>query len=129
MQLKALNRINNEIETEGFQSFMNKLLAAIKQLMRGLFGAKVNVAKLDVDTTLEELSDMLLDKDFEFKTDNITEEDLVMFSRNVVDRAKELNKFSNAESQLKVVREIYETNRRILTEAENFKGDKASKNS
>ena len=50
-----------------------------------------------------------------------------MFSRNVVDRAKELNKFSNAESQLKVVREIYETNRRILTEAENFKGDKASK--
>jgi hypothetical protein len=127
MQLRALNRINNELETEGFQSFMNKLLAAIKQLMRGLFGAKVNVAKLDVDTTLGELSDMLLDKDFEFKTDNITEEDLVMFSRNVVDRAKELNKFSNAESQLKVVREIYETNRRILTEAENFKGDKASK--
>ena len=127
MQLRALNRINNELETEGFQSFMNKLLAAIKQLLRGLFGAKVNVAKLDVDTTLEELSDMLLDKDFEFKTDNITEEDLVMFSRNVVDRAKELNKFSNAESQLKVVREIYETNRRILTEAENFKGDKASK--
>ena len=127
MQLRALNRINNELETEGYQSFMNKLMAAIKQLLRGLFGSKVNVAKLDVDTTLEELSDMLLDKDFEFKTDSITEEDLVMFSRNVVDRAKELNKFSNAESLNKAVREMYETNRRILTEAENFKGDKASK--
>jgi LysM repeat protein len=127
MQLKALNRINNELETEGYQNFMDKLMAAIKQLLRGLFGAKVNVSKLDVDTTLGELADMLLDKEFEFKTDNITEEDLVMFSRNVVDRAKELNNFSNAESLNKAVREMYETNRRILTEAENFKGDKASK--
>lgn len=127
MQLKALNRINNQIETEGYQSFMNKLFAALKQLLRKLFGNKVDVAKLDVDTTLGELADMLLDKQFEFKTDNVTEEDLVMFSRNVVERARELASFSNAESQLKVVREMYETNKRILTEAEGFKGDKASR--
>ena len=127
MQLKALNRINNEIETEGYQSFMNKLFAAIKQLLRGLFGNKVEVSKLDVDTTLGELADMLLDKDFEFKTDNVTEEDLVMFSRNVVERARELASFSNAESQLKMVREMFETNKRILTEVEGFKGDKASR--
>ena len=127
MQLKALNRINNEIETEGYQNFMNKLMAAIKQLLRQLFGNKVDVAKLDVDTTLGEMADMLLDKDFEFQTDDVTEEDLVMFSRNVVERARELASFSNAESQLKVVREMYETNKRILTEVENFKGDKASR--
>lgn len=127
LQLKALNKLNNEIETEGYQSFMNKLLASLKQLLRRLFGEKVNVSKLDVDTTLEELADMLLEKTFEFNTDNVTEEDLVMFSRNVLERAKELNSFSNAETQLKVVREIFETNKRILTEAENFKGDKASK--
>ena len=127
MQLKALNRINNEIETEGYQNFMNKLMAAIKQLLRKLFGNKVEVSKLDVDTTLGEMADMLLDKDFEFQTDDVTEEDLAMFSRNVVDRARELASFSNAESQLKVVREMYETNKRILTEVENFKGDKASR--
>jgi len=128
MQLKALNRINNEIETEGYKSFMNKLFAAIKQLLRRLFGNKVNVAKLDVDTTLEELADMLLDKDFEFATDLITEDDLAMFSREVLERAKELNKFSNKESMEKVVRTTYEYTKRILTEAENFKGDKVSRN-
>ena len=127
LQLKALNKINGEIETEGYQNFMNKLMAALKELLRKLFGEKVNVSKLDVDTTLEELAEMLLDKEFDFNTDNITEEDLAMFSRNVVERARELTSFSNADAQLKVVREMYETNRRILTEAENFKGDKASK--
>ena len=107
---------------------MNKLFAAIKQLLRRLFGNKVDVAKLDVDTTLEELADMLLDKDFEFATDLITEDDLAMFSREVLERAKELNKFSNKESMEKVVRTTYEYTKRILTEAENFKGDKVSRN-
>lgn len=128
MQLKALNRINNELETEGYQNFMNKLLAAIKQLLRKIFGSKVDVAKLDVETTLEEMADMLLDKDFEFATDRITEDDLVMFSREVLERAKELNKFSDKESMQKVSRTMYEYNKRILTEAENFKGDKVSRN-
>ena len=127
LQLKALNKVNKEIETEGYQNFINKLLAALKQLLRGIFGTKVDVAKLDVDTTLEEMADMLLDADLEFSTLNVTEEDLVMFSRNVVERAKELASFSNAESQINVVKEMFETNKRILTEAENFKGDKASK--
>lgn len=128
MQLKALNRINNELETEGYQNFMNKLLAAIKQLLRKLFGSKVDVAKLDVDTTLEEMSDMLLDKDFEFATDRITEDDLAMFSREVLERAKELNKFSNKDSMEKVARISFEYSKRILKEAENFKGDKVSRN-
>jgi LysM repeat protein len=127
MQLKALNRINNDIETEGYQNFMNKLLAAIKQLLRKLFGSKIDVAKLDVDTSLEEMADMLLDKDFEFKTDRINEEDLAMFSREVVERARELNKFSNKESMQKVVKSTFETTRRVLSEAEGFKGDKASR--
>jgi LysM repeat protein len=127
MQLKALNRINNEIETEGYQSFMNKLFAALKQLLRKLFGPKVNVAKLDVETTLDELADMLLDKQFEFKTDLVTEDDLAMFSREVLERAKELDKFSNKESLTKAIRGIYETNRAVLNEAENFIGDKVAK--
>ena len=124
MQLKALNRINNEIETKGFQEFMNKLLAALKQFFRNMFGNKVNVAKLDVDTSLEELADMLLDKDFEFMTDQVNEEDLAMFSREVLERARELNKFSDKAAMEKITKIGYESSKRILTEAENFKGDK-----
>jgi len=127
LQLKALNRINNQIETEGYQSFMNKLLAAIKQFLRGIFGAKVNVAKLDVDTSLEEMADMLLDKNFEFSTVSVNEEDVAMFSRNVLERAKELDKLSDKKTQEKIVQGMYDYNRRILTEAESFKGDKASR--
>jgi LysM repeat protein len=124
MQLKAINKINNEIETKGFQEFMNKLLAALKQFFRGIFGNKVNVAKLDVDTSLEELADMLLEKDFEFITEQVNEEDLAMFSREVLERAKELNSFSDKAAMEKITRIGYESSKRILTEAENFKGDK-----
>jgi predicted kinase/LysM repeat protein len=124
MQLKAINRINNEIETKGFQDFINKLLAALKQFFRNIYGNKVNVAKLDVSTTLEEMADMLLDKDFEFITDQITEEDIAMFSRDVLERAKELNSFSDKGSMQKVALIGYDAMKRILVEAENFQGDK-----
>jgi LysM repeat protein len=127
LQLRAVNKINKQIESEGFESFMNKLLASIKQLLRKIFGSKVDVSKLDVDTTLEEMADMLLDSQFEFKTDLLKEEDLVMFARDVIDRARELTSFSDVKSQLKVVEEMYDTNKRILSQAENFVGDAASK--
>ena len=124
MQLKAINRINNEIETKGFQEFMNKLFAALKQFFRNMFGNKVNVAKLDVDTSLEELADMLLDKDFEFMTDQVNEEDLAMFSRQVLERANELNSFSDKASMEKIVKISYDASRIISNESKNFIGDK-----
>lgn len=128
LQLKALNKINDQIETEGFEGFINKLLAAIKKILRGIFGSKVNVSKLDVDTSIEELADMLLEKEFELDVpNNLSEEDLVMFAKDTLDRAKELEKISNKESLQKIVDQMYEVNKRILTEAENFKGDKVSK--
>ena len=127
LQLRAVNKINKQIESEGFESFMNKLLASIKQLLRKIFGSKVDVSKLDVDTTLEEMADMLLDSQFEFKTDLLKEEDLVMYARDFVDRARELTSFSDVASQLKIVEEMYDTNKRVLSQAENFVGDAASK--
>jgi len=125
LQLKSLNKVNNQIETEGFDNFINKLLAAIKQMLRGIFGNTVTVSKLDVDTTLDELADMLLEKDFEFETDKITEDDLVMYGRFVVERADELVKLSNTEAMQKVVNEVFATNKALLIRAKEFKTDKA----
>ena len=128
MQLRALNRINDEIETQGFQNFMNKLFAALKQFFRNIFGNKINVAKLDVDTSLEEMADMLLDKDFEFMNDQVTEEDLAMFSREVLERANELNSFSDKEAMEKIFKIGYDATKRILNEIENFNRLKQDKN-
>jgi LysM repeat protein len=128
LQLKAINKMNDQINTEGFDSFINRLLNAIKQILRKVFGNKVKVSKLDVDTSLEDLSEMLLEKEIDIDIPaKLKEEDLVMFGRDVLARAKELDKFSDKESMQKMVDQIYETTKRILTEAENFKGDKVSR--
>ena len=128
LQLKALNKINDQIETEGFEGFMNKLLAAIKKILRGIFGSKVNVSKMDVDTSIEELADMLLEKEFELDIPkNLSEEDLVMFARDVIDRAKSLDALSTKQNKQEIIEQFYDTARRILIDVENFKGDKQTK--
>jgi hypothetical protein len=128
LQLKALNKINDQIETEGFEGFMNKLLAAIKKILRGIFGSKVNVSKMDVDTSIEELADMLLEKEFELDIPkNLSEEDLVMFARDVIDRAKSLDALSTKQNKQEIIEQFYDTARRVLIDVENFKGDKQTK--
>jgi LysM repeat protein len=128
LQLKAINKMNDQINTEGFDSFINKLLAAIKQIIRKIFGSKVKISKLDVDTSLEDLAEILLEKEVELDIpNNLSEDDLVMFARDVLERAKELEKLSSKDSAQKMVDEIYDYHKRILTEVENFKGDSASR--
>lgn len=68
LQKKSINSINKQLESEGFIGFIKKLLAAIKQMLRSQFGNKVDVSKLNTNTTLEELADMLLTKDFQYDT-------------------------------------------------------------
>ena len=126
LQLKAVNQVVGQIETEGFEGFINKLLAAIKNMLRGIFGNKVTVSKLNENTTLNELAEMLLEKDFVFETDMVTEEDLVMYGRFVKERADELVKLSNPETMQKMVEQTYNTNRLVLSEAKKFKSDKVT---
>lgn len=126
LQLKAVNQVVGQIETEGFEGFINKLLAAIKNMLRGIFGNKVTVSKLNENTTLNELAEMLLEKDFVFETDMVTEEDLVMYGRFVKERSDELVKLSNPDAMQKIVEQTYNTNRLVLNEAKKFRGDKVT---
>lgn len=127
MQLKSVNKITNEPETDGFSSFIKKLLAAIKKTLRNLFGSKVKVSKLDVDTTLDEMADMLIEKDFEFETADVTEEDLVMYARMVSERANELAKGTTDGILQDILEKTYRSNLDILRNAKNFRGDKKTK--
>lgn len=128
LQLSAINKMNDQINTEGFEKFIQNVMAAIKKMLRGIFGSKVKVSKISVDTSIEELADLLLEGQVEIDIpSNLKEEDIVMFGRDVLARAKELDKFSDKESMQKMIDQIYETTKRVLTEAENFKGDKVSR--
>ncbi len=128
LQLAGINKLNNSIQTEGFDSFVNRMLAAIKQILKKIFGNKVKVSKIDVDTSIEDLSDMMFEKEIDIDIPaNLTQEDIVMFGKDVLLRAKELEQFSDKESRQKLVNQIYTTTKLILNEAENFKGDSKSK--
>jgi LysM repeat protein/predicted GNAT family acetyltransferase/ribosomal protein L18E len=124
LQLRATNRVNDEIESKGFEAFITKLLAAMKQFLRDIFGPKVNVKNLDVNTTLDELAEMLLEEDFEFATDMVSEDDLVMYGRFVTERADEFIKKTSPDSLQKAVNEVYAQNRILLNQARNFRADK-----
>ena len=127
LQLKSFNQVLDQIETNGFQEFIKKLLASIKKILRSVFGQKVKVSKLNQDTTLNELAKMMLEKDFDLGTPDITEADLVMYARMVNERAQDLANHTNVESLQQVIETALNSSLGVLNQARNFKGDKRSK--
>lgn len=81
-QMRDLNSQGLE-STPAFEKFVNDLLFSIKQLLRSLFGQKVNVSKLSVQTTLQELSEFLAEGgQFELDPEIITDNDLVAYKND-----------------------------------------------
>jgi hypothetical protein len=80
---KADNINNNLQETNVFTKFIKDFLYAIKQLFRkGLFpGQKIKVENLDVNTTLDELAEMITNSKFKINTEIVTQKDVVSFTR------------------------------------------------
>lgn len=131
LQLDAINKINNQIESEGYQSFINKLLAALKQFLRGVFGTAVNIKNLKSTTTISELGDMLLsDEELELGqgVSEITEQDLVMFYKDVVERADELLKHASPEAAQAIINQTYLNNKAAVNQAREFNTGKDAVN-
>jgi LysM repeat protein len=124
LQLKSINKLLGNQETEEFKSVIDKILAAIKKIFRDLFGSKVNLAKLDVDTNLEDLASMMLSEKFDLIENNITEEDLVMYGRFVSQRANELSKLENAPLVQDMINQVFDTNMKLLNKVSEFRSDK-----
>ncbi len=121
LQKAAVDKVNQEISSKGFLGFIQELLYHFKKLLRSIFPNKVEVSKLDVDTTLGELADMLLTKDFNYQTQLITNEDVVMFGKFSIERADELTK-SISESRLQqLINSTYTTKLDLLRRARKFK--------
>jgi LysM repeat protein len=124
LQRRASNRVTKQLESDGFDSFIKNLLNQIKQLLKNIFGNKVKVARLNESTTLDQLADMLLEKDFEFETDKITPEDAAAFVRFEIDRAKVLTDNASSKAVTDAINAMFVSNNTILERAKNFKADK-----
>lgn len=91
--------VQKSVRVENFQSkegFVQKVLYAIKQMFRKLFGRNVKVERLSLDTKIADLAEMLKSESFQIDTDSISEEEYVAYLRaNDLKIKEELEKVTN----------------------------------
>ena len=121
LQKASLDQVNQEISSKGFLGFIQELLYHFKKVFRSIFPNKVEVSKLNVDTTLGELADMLLTKDFNYQTQLVTDEDVVMFGKFSIERADQLTKDISESSLQQLINSSYTTQLDLLRRAKRFK--------
>jgi len=120
LQKSAYDKVTNTEQSSGFVSFIKNLLYNIKQIFRSFFDNTQNISKINESTTLDELADMMLSKDFEYQTDLVTDEDIAMFSRYTKSRVKILTKNVSDNVLQSAVDNFYASTVSILNSAKKF---------
>jgi hypothetical protein len=109
LEKAAMNKINEQTETEvGFKEFIQNLLFAIKKLIKQLVG-KVNLDKLSVDTTLDDLANMMVNEDFQIDNVIFNEKDFAEFKKDIASIVAQFQKVENTELQ-KAINTVYAEN-------------------
>jgi len=127
LQTHAANILANKIETKGFDSFIKNLLYQIKLLLKKVFGNEKVIKDLNVNTSIEKLADMLLEKDFVFESSNIKEEDVAMFLRNETEKAKVLIDSASTKAITESINTQYAANQSILEMARKHRTNENTK--
>lgn len=120
LQRKAVNKVTQQIESQGFKGFIESLLGAIRKLLKGIF-PKARVADIDVDTSLTDLADMLLEKEFEYDTELVTNDDVVSYMRDIKSMADALTQDTTADRIQLGINEMFVTSQLVMDRAENYK--------
>lgn len=127
LQTHAANILANKIETKGFDSFIKNLLYQIKLLLKKVFGNEKVIKDLNVNTSIEKLAKMLLEKDFVFESSNIKEEDVAMFLRNETEKAKVLIDNASTKAITESINAQYSADKAILDMASNYRTNEKTK--
>lgn len=91
----ALDATNNK----SFKSLVSKILYAIKQAFRKYFGKTISVSELDVDTTIDDLSEMLLSADqINFDVGAVSQDDVIAEERRIKDEIDTFLNIGNRDS-------------------------------
>jgi len=96
IQLAAENKMNNINNSGPFMKFIKNLMYAIKQKLRKIFGNRITVEKLDVNSSLEDLAEMLMaGGKFNLTTVRIKNSDVEQFQRKEEEFTEALRKLEN----------------------------------
>jgi len=102
--------VNKQTETEvGFRKFILNLIYAIKQVIKKLVG-KVDLAKLDANTTLDELANMMVNEDFVIDNMVLEPSDIAEFKKDLATIVAQLEKVEHTKLQ-DAINRVYSENR------------------
>ena len=120
LQKSAVDKVNDQVATEGFEGFISRMMNALRNLLRRIFGS-VNIADINANTSIDKLADMLLDKSFRYKTDLLTNDDAIGYARELKEMADMLTKHMSADKIQESLNDVYATTELIYDKALNFK--------
>lgn len=123
----SLTKSATDREDSAFNKFIKNLLFALRQILRKVFGEvgeKVKVDKLDANTTIDQLADMLVLNQFEINPSEISREDLAAYLTDVntyVDTMKNFSK-NDLQATTNLFFEMIKKQIRLLKKNEDYKG-------
>jgi len=103
--------VQKSVRVEDFQSkegFVQKVLFAIKQMFRKLFGRNVKVERLSLDTKIADLAEMLKSESFEIDTDSISEEEYVAYLKSNDLKIKEELQAASSDALVQTVNDTFQ---------------------
>lgn len=101
--VRSLEKAYAEKPQGAFAKFIKDLMYAIKQILRSAFGSKVDISKLDSDTTLNQLAKMLSSGE-KFDLGDIEDSNVVAYAREQSEFIDDIMKISKPELQAMTTR-------------------------
>lgn len=115
--LNKSNQIESDPVTVEFNNVIKDIMNEIKPLIRENF-KKANVTRLITTDTLNQLADMLQDEDFNVETEDVTDEKISLYNKELEEAVAEINKFvDNKEKEtnfINIIDSIIEKNDKQL---------------
>lgn len=101
LEKAASQKLSEEKLDTGFRNAVNEILFNFKQWLRRIFGKGIKISKLDVDTTLDELADILTAGNvIKIDTELVSQEDIVAYNKEAYDDVtRDLDKVRNKDVQ------------------------------
>jgi len=103
----------------GFAKVINDILYAIKQMLRRIFGQKADVSKLNPNTTLEQLTTMLVSGNkFVINTEVVNDEDVIAYARQQTAEINDTLSIKNTEVQ-DLINQVFTTANKHIKNLQN----------
>ena len=97
LEKAGVDLLEKKSDVTSFSEVIRKILYHIKQTLRTVFGKKIDISKLNANTTVNELATILTNGDLiEIETEVVSDEDVVSYNKTVNQKiAKELETVEN----------------------------------